>query len=113
MVNRLPAEKFIFLHFAGAELRRGKQPGRGGVGQHFRLIHIIALGNGKLHVNALLGGVNLRHKSLLGRQELRCVNGVGAAGQREKSGQKVKEFFHIVQIKSSDGLNKGVVIKPY
>ena len=27
MVNRLSAEKFVFFHFAGAELRRGKQPG--------------------------------------------------------------------------------------
>ena len=70
VVNRLFAEEFVFFFFAFAEFGFTQDFVRIGRRNDFGLVHIVAVSDFELHADALIGYIDLRHKGLLGWQQI-------------------------------------------
>ena len=93
VIHGLLAEKFVFLFFAGRVLRVAERGLRLGGDGYLVAVEIIAVGDFEFDGYALLVGLHLRHKRLFGRQQLRGIDGEGAA-QAEEGGKEENQFFH-------------------
>ena len=94
MVNRLAAEKLVFLLFALAERRLSQQICRIGLADDFRLIHIVPVGNLETDVHTVVGNGKLRHECLFRRQQIVRIQRESPSAQHQKYGEQANQFFH-------------------
>ena len=87
VIHGLLTEEFVFLFFAGRVLRVAERGLRLGGDGYLVAVEIIAVGDFEFDGYALLVGLHLRHKRLFGRQQLRGIDGEGAA-QAEEGGKE-------------------------
>ena len=98
VVHHLLAEKLVFLLLALAEHRLvAQQLFRLRIRRNLALIHIIAIGDFKLYVHALVRRGYRGHKRLLGRQQIiRVHRRARKLRQAQTRQQRVNIFFHRV-----------------
>ena len=96
VVHHLFAKKFVFLLLALAKRGRlAQQLFRLRVRRNLALIHIIAIGDFKLYVHALVRRGYRGHKRLLGRQQIiRVHRRMGKLRQAQTRRQRVNKWFH-------------------